>query len=133
MINIVKTLKRLVAEQDTEWQYPILTSQFTNYYDDTAPRYRKSNNLVQLTGVIKPTSSIAGSITRYTICTLPPGYRPGSVPYLIQICQGNGTCIWTLRVHSDGPVYFERYRDGDTYATASTSAWLSFNICYFAD
>lgn len=133
MIDIVKTLKRLVGEQDTEWQYPILTSQFTSYYDDVAPRYRKSNNVVQLTGIIKPTSDIAGGTTEYTIFTLPPGYRPGSIRYVAQVCQGSGTCVWLLRAYHDGAVSFARYRDGNTYTTAATSAWLTFNVCFFTD
>ena len=117
------------------WIYPTLSSYFTMYGDsaDSAkPRYRKDGRVVEVRGIVKPTSDIAGSDAFYAIFTLPVGYRPSSPIYAI--CQGSGNCTWLLRVNTNGEVGFSRYRkanSSNTYDTASATTWLPFQITFF--
>lgn len=118
------------------WAYPTLTSQFTMYGTSESankPRYRKDGRLVEVRGIVTPTSDIAGSNDILPIFTLPEGYRPNSLIYAL--CQGSGTCSWLLRITDDGEVGFSRYRDGTGYTTAkansdNTGTWLPFQITY---
>ena len=116
------------------WIYPTLTSNFTMYgtsESDNKTRYRKDGRLVEIRGIVTPTSDIAGSTTIYPIFTLPTGYRPSSPLYIV--CQGSGNCTWLLRVNTSGEVGFSRYRNGETTATAAAGAWLPFQITFFSN
>ena len=115
------------------WQYPTLSSNFAMYGSSTADnqaRYRKDGRLVEVRGIVTPTSDIAGSTTTYPIFTLPTGYTPSSPIYVI--CQGSGNCIWNLSVKTNGEVGFSRYRNGDASATCAAGAWLPFQVTFFA-
>lgn len=114
------------------WIYPTLSSDFAMYgtsTNDNAVRYRKDGRIVEVRGIVTPTSDIAGSTAIYPICTLPVGYRPTSSVYAI--CQGSSNCTWLLRVANNGEVGFSRYRNGNTTATAAAGTWLPFQITFF--
>lgn len=114
------------------WIYPTLSSNFAMYgtsETDNKPRYRKDGRLVEVRGIVTPTSDIAGGTTNYPIFTLPDGYRPSSPIYLV--CQGSGNCSWLLRVTTGGEVGFSRYRNGDATTTAAAGAWLPFQVTFF--
>lgn len=118
------------------WIYPTLGSDFVMYgTDETAnkARYRKDGRIVEVRGVVKPAVNLpkdgADNTVSYTIFTLPAGYRPTSPIYVV--CQGSSACTWLLQVNTNGNVTFSRYRNGDTWATASTSTWLPFQVTFF--
>lgn len=120
------------------WIYPTLGSDFVMYGTDEAAnktRYRKDGRIVEVRGIVKPAVSLPKSgddnTTAYTIFTLPTGYRPNSPIYVI--CQGSSACTWMLQVNTNGNVTFARYRNGDTWATASTGTWLPFQVTFFSN
>lgn len=126
--------KILTTASDTGWITATLTDGF-KYYGTSpgnTPKYRKIGNMVEINGAVSPTSDIAGSITKHEIFTLPEGFRPTGYSRNY-IMQGSGTNIWCLSVATNGKVSMERYRSGDTYSTANTSAWLPFNATFFVD
>ena len=118
------------------WIYPSLSEEFTMYGSDTtnnAVRYRKDGRTVEIRGAVTPTTAITGSDAYHTIFSLPVGYRPSSMIYLL--CQGSGTAVWMLRINPNGDVSFARYRRGDAWDTAdvndtNTGAWLPFQATY---
>lgn len=115
------------------WVYPTLSSLFSVYgasENDHKPRYKKEGNIVEIRGVIAPTSDIAYSSDGLVIFTLPEGYRPGSP--ITTLCQGSGNCVWALGVKVNGEVTFARYRNGNTNTIATSSNWLPFQVIYFA-
>lgn len=120
------------------WMYPTLSSNFVLYSESDSvnrPKYRKSGEIVEVRGIVKPAADIAGSTTIYPIFTLPTGYRPNSPIYVL--CQGSSNCTWLLRVNTDGEVGFSRYRNGDANATAKADygetkgSWLPFQATFF--
>ena len=118
------------------WIYPTLGSDFVIYGTDEATnktRYRKDGRLVEIRGVVKPTVTLPktgdDNTDSYTIFTLPVGYRPSSPIYVV--CQGSSACTWLLQVNTNGNVTFSRYRNGDTWASVSTSTWLPFQVTFF--
>lgn len=115
---------------DSGWINATLSSRFTLYASDSECKYRKIGKYVQIHGVVKPKSAIAGSTTDYPIFTLPEGYRP-SVP-VYSVCQGSGKNTWLLKVSTDGTVNFSRYGITST-AEAGTSVWLPFDVGYLLD
>lgn len=114
------------------WIYPTLNSQFKMYgtaTSDNQVRYRKDGRIIEVRGIVTPTSDIAGGTTIHTIFTLPDGYRPSSPIYIL--CQGSGNCIWMLRITTGGEVGFSRYRNGGETATCAVDTWLPFQVTYF--
>ena len=115
---------------DSGWINATLSSYFNLYASDSECKYRKIGKYVQIHGVVKPKSAIAGSATDYPIFTLPEGYRPSVSVY--SVCQGSGKNTWLLRVNTDGTVNFSRY--GTTSNTqAGTSTWLPFDVGFLID
>lgn len=116
------------------WIYPTLNSKFSPYDStsdaDTRVKYRKDRGIVEIRGVVTPSSDIAGSTTIYPIFTLPDGYKPDAPIFIV--CQGSSNCTWLLRVNTDGEVGFSRYRNGGSTATASAGTWLPFQVTFFA-
>jgi hypothetical protein len=94
-------------------------------------RYRKDGRMVEVRGIVTPTSAITGDTDMHTIFTLPAGYRPSSLIYVV--CQGSGACTWLLRVNTSGTVDFSRYRNGEGFTTAAADTWLPFQATFFAD
>ncbi len=116
------------------WSYATLNSKFSAYDTasdaDTRVKYRKDRGIVEIRGVVTPSSDIAGSTTIHEIFTLPDGYKPDAPIFIV--CQGSGNCTWLLRVNTDGEVGFSRYRNGGTTTTATAGTWLPFQVTFFA-
>lgn len=118
-------------EKDSGWQIATLTTNFNVYNSDSknTPRYRKIGNMVNIRGIVTPTTSLASNVDQ-TIFTLPNGYIPSMEVRMI--CQGSGANRWLCSVLGDGKVAASRY--GTTSMDNMTSGtWLPFNITYFID
>lgn len=121
-----------IVNSDSGWTTATLTSSFKPYSDNSSstPEYRKIGKMVEIRGIVAPTSNIASGGSA-NIFTLPTGYRPHKEVYTI--CQGSGRAIWLLTIHPDtGIVQFGRYGKED-YAEASTSVWLPFHATFSVD
>lgn len=115
--------------EDSGWINLTLTSDFTAYNSNNAPKYRKIGNIVTLRGAVKPTDEITGSSGYTIIANLPTGFRPSGDN--VYVCQGSGMNRWTLAVSSNGDIGVERY--GTTaIANIPTNAWLPFAVTFFA-
>lgn len=140
-LNLRKLLVKILQQlpRDTGWKVASMNSKFTAYGDGMTPKYRRIGNVVYVRGAVKPTSATAADATIYTIFNLPLGYRPAqrfgtaNDAAVNTVCQGSTQYVWTCRVYDDGDVTFSRYRNGNAYATASTSAWLPFNFSFITD
>ena len=89
---------------------------------------RSNGFMAEIYGTVSPNSSISGSTTNYTICTIPEGLRPKH--QINQICQGSSYNIWMLRINTDGVVTFARYRHSGSWESASSTAWLPFHCSW---
>ena len=123
-------LEKYVLKDDSGWITASLKKDFKPYNDTDAniPRYRKVGQVVEIRGVLAPTSTIAASTDTVTAFTLPDGFRPsGTQRYYI--CQGSGRNVWLLTVYPDGDVGVARYGTTGT-SDIPTSAWLPFNATF---
>ena len=121
-----------VEVDDTEWKIASLSSNFT-YYNNSSenkPRYRKIGKLVEIQGVVAPTSDLAAN-TEYAIFNLPQGYRPSRA--INKLCQGTTTRIWLLSVATNGAVTLARYREGNSWVQPFASNWFPFQMTFFID
>lgn len=116
---------------DSGYANVIPQSGFTIYSNGNDIKYRKIANLVEVSGVMKPTSEIAGSDTKYTMGILPQTCWPAR-PINV-LCQGSGIYVWMLTVTTGGEIQFSKYRNGDTRIACPVGAWLPFHITYFAE
>lgn len=120
---------------DTRWINATLTDDFKLYNDNSACRYRKIGNQVNIQFILSPAnaSNKLNSATETIVFVLPEGYRPSQ--NLVVVCQGSGTNIFITTVLSNGNVAISRYRSSSSYASSSpgTSTWLPCNITYFVD
>ena len=109
-------------------------SSYFQLYDSTKSiNLRVWDEIVDLTGAVKPTKTITGSATEYTICTIPEEYRPEIG--LVEPMQGSNQGIWMCRVHGandgdDGAVTFSRFRSANAWQDVSTSTWLPFHMIW---
>lgn len=117
------------ATNDSDWQTLSLGSAFELYTAGADVKYRKVCGVVEVRGVIKPTSQIAAGGTA-VIGTLPTGYRPDTTRYFV--CHGSGQNIWLLVINSSGVMSLERY-GGDSTVVVPTTAWLPFNATFLAE
>ena len=119
---------------DSGWKTPsINSSYFTEYTSGWRPMYRKKYGIVEITGGVKPVKTISGSMTEYTIFTLPSGFRP--LKKMSEVMQGSGTDEWLFQVDSStGNVTFSRYRanNSTSYKNVDTNVWLPFHTMFFA-
>lgn len=99
-----------------------------------APTLRVSGNVVEIHGEIKPTKSISGGTTYYSICTVPYDYAPHHDVCVLQ--QGTTQQIWMLRIFNRdhethaGKVMFARCRSGSSWSDVGTSTWLPFHATW---
>lgn len=110
---------------DSGWQNASITGSFALYGSDSVLRYRKIGHVVQVEGTLRPSTTLSGSATNLTIFTLPAGYRPSAT--VVTLCQGSGSCHWTLTIKTNGEVCFGRYSSGGSYTSAGTGTWLPFH------
>lgn len=138
--NIVNSIKNLwdsistINEKikDTGWQTAVLTDDFKPYNNNNnnTPKYRKIGKVVQVWGIVSPSSTIEGGTETYTIFNLPNGYIPSFAGSFL--CQGSGLRRWLLSIDTDGNVAFSRYGT-DSYVAADDGVWLPFAITFFVD
>lgn len=110
---------------DSGWQKASITGSFSLYGSDSVLRYRKIGHVVQVEGTLRPSTTLSGSASDLTIFTLPDGYRPSAA--VVTLCQGSGSCHWTLTIKANGAVCFGRYSSGGSYTSAGTGTWLPFH------
>ena len=120
---------------NTAWTDLPLNSAFTRYNDlaNNQPRYRRCNDIVLVSGSVTITAASTlnlGDDTEHTIGTLPTGFRPNRDNHVQTICQGSTTCIWMLRIRSNGVVSASRYRNGSSRMSVSSNVWLSFSMSF---
>lgn len=104
--------------------------EFESYSDLRHPHVMRTGRMVTLTGACKPTTSIPGSSTWHTMFTLPEQFRP--VHPINVLCQGSAYYQWVLQINTAGVVEFSRYRAGNSYVAADTSAMLTFHTSWIA-
>lgn len=132
--NIVLDTGNFLTEMDDGWHYTGgYGENFTQYNNEeyAKVRYRKIGGMVEIRGVMKPTTIITGSSTQHELFSLPEGYRPDS--YMYQRCQADGVRSWLLTISPSGVVSFSRYGNGTSYIDAETTAWLPFQVTYFVN
>lgn len=120
----------VIANGDSGWITATLSSSFIAYNNNAAdtPKYRKIGNIVEITGIVSPSSEISDSSVSTTVFTLPSGYLPGRNQHTL--CQGSAANKFLLQVGTSGAVTISRY--GTTsFASIPTSAWLPFNMTFF--
>lgn len=112
-----------------------LSSSFKNYNNNSenAPIFKVSGQVCDISGVIAPTSTIAGSNTRTKICDLPTGYEPAI--QIVQVCQGSGNARWTCEISKGSTeVTFSRYCNtasaSNSYNNCDSNQWLPFHVTY---
>lgn len=132
--NIVLDTGNFLSKMDDGWHYTGgYGDNFTQYNNDdyAKVRYRKIGGMVEIRGVMRPTTIIAGSSIQHELFSLPEGYRPDS--YMYQRCQADGVRSWLLTISPSGVVSFSRYGNGTSYIDAETTAWLPFQVTYFVN
>ena len=117
--------------EDTEWLEATLTSDFQKYNNlsENVPKYRKVGKIVEIRGVVAPTSELAAGASK-TIFTLPIGYRPSIGVSRLQ--QGSGKKSWLCRIETNGIVNFQRYGITTTEKCPTTD-WLPFQMEFMVD
>lgn len=116
---------------DSGWITAPPETGFTLYTTSEPIQYRKIGKIVEIRGAVKPMTTIPGSTTNHTICTLPEGFRPSY--QVTERCTGSDTHTWLLSITSGGAVRFARYNDGTNWIEAGTSTWLPFRATFFVD
>lgn len=135
MLNVKKLLTNLLEFLTVEIIELSVTSDF-NLYDtsnDSKIILKRTGFICEVSGQVKPKSTITGSSTSVRICTIPSGYRPARTVQKIQ--QGSGNAEWLGAVRgSDGAVNFSRYRDtanaSGAFKNCDTNQWLPFHFIW---
>ena len=126
MLELIYDGTNWVVLNDTDSGWLTLTpaSGFVLYSsDDTSVlKYRRFGKVVEIEGVLSPSSAITGSATEIIMFTLPAGFRPGRK--CLDIKQGSSRCIWAFTLYSSGTCMFARYRDETGYVSAAATTWL---------
>ena len=97
-----------------------------------APVCRKCGRVVDIRGVVSPTSShSADSDMSFNICgnnAIPSDCRPPATVHTV--CQGSGTSFWLLSVNSNGSIVGARFRDNNGWRGIDANTWLPFHVTY---
>lgn len=117
--------------KDSGWTDVTFTADFENWSTAQKLQYRKIGKTVSLTGVAKNTVDIAGGADAVTITTLPTGYRPSKVVYLVM--HGSLRNIWLLTINTSGTVTMSRYGGYDSYASATAGTWFPIHAMFLVD
>lgn len=120
---------------DSGWIEATLGSNFKDYTDSGTPavttKYRRVGNFVNIIGCVSPKSALTiNTDNRFTITTLPEGFRPTKPVY--EICQGSTQNVWMLTVNTTGDVTLGRYRmiNASSYTNCPAGAWLPFSVFF---
>jgi hypothetical protein len=135
MLSIKKLLTKILEFLTVETIELSVTSDFDLYdtSNDSKIIMKRTGFICEVSGQVKPKSTITGSTTAFKICTIPSGYRPARTVQKIQ--QGSGNAEWLGAVRgSDGAVNFSRYRDtanaSGAFKNCDTSQWLAFHFIW---
>ena len=134
MKNIAKDQETQPEESaDTGWITPKLTDKFRAYNSEFTPVYRKIGKQVEVMGAVAPINAISATDEPQVIFTLPEGFRPRM--NIAKRAQGSGLYTWLCTIETNGNVGFSRYGNmgSNSYAAASSSAFLPFEETYFVD
>lgn len=124
---MIDTLTEMV--EDSGWQDAVLCDEFELYGSDSTCKYRKVGKIVQVCGIVKPTSTFSSGASN-PLFTLPEGFRPAT--YQAYICQGSDVNKWLCSVQSTGEISLSRYGTTEKISV-STNAWLPFSIMFLVD
>lgn len=121
---------------DTGWQEVALNTADFKVYNDVAsntPIYRKIGNVVQIKGIVSPTSDTAinslQTSTATEIGAIPVECAPSTLMEYT-VCHGSEGTIWLLDVTLNGSIRASRYAMGDTSITLTANTWMPFSITY---
>lgn len=92
---------------DTGWQEVTFKSGYTKYRDSTSVYIRRKGDLVELTGVWKPTSTKSASSTPVPFASIPDELKP--IKSFSVVCPGQGKNTYMLTVEADGNLEWSRY------------------------
>ena len=92
---------------DTGWQEVTFKSGYTRYNDSTSVYIRRKGDLVELTGVWKPTSTKTASSTPVPFASIPNELKPKKS--INVICPGQGKNSYMLTVDGDALLKWSRY------------------------
>ena len=132
--NVVLDTGNFLTEMDSGWQYTSgYGENFTQYNNEeyAKVRYRKIGGMVEIRGVMRPTTTIAGSTTLHELFTLGEAFRPST--YLYHRCSGSYANTWLMTIAPSGRVSFSRYGSGNAYTDVDTSAWLPIQVTFMLD
>ena len=88
----------------------------------------KVGNVVSLTMVVHPTSSLPADNTKYKLMTLPDGWKP-LVNYF-DVVGGNGTDTVGFEIMSNGVLSVLKYNNGGQYIQWTTNKNGYFSATY---
>ena len=136
MLNVKKMLTKILDFLTVETIELSVESDFDLFdtsSNDSKIILKRTGFICEVSGQVKPKSTITGSTTTFKICTIPSGYRPARTVQKIQ--QGTGNAEWLGAVRgSDGAVNFSRYRDtataSGTFKNCDTNQWLPFHFIW---
>lgn len=115
----------------SDWIDANLQPSFASYAGTSPTRYRKVGNVVEVLGIVTPTSDLESSNAMHTIFTVDVGFRP--VDTLSVPAQGSSAESWLLTVGSDGKISASRYRDANGYKKFTAGVWMPFHITYLVE
>lgn len=92
---------------DTGWQEVTFKSGYSRYSDSTSVYIRRKGDLVELTGVWKPTSKKNASNNPVPFASIPNELKP--TKSINVICPGQGKNTYMLTVDGDGFLKWSRY------------------------
>lgn len=92
---------------DTGWQEVTFKSGYTRYNDSVSVYVRRKGDLVELTGVWKPTSTKKATFNPTNFASIPSELAP--IKSVSAVCFGQGMNTYMLIVDTDGNLKWSRY------------------------
>lgn len=92
---------------DSSWQEVTFKSGYTRYKDSSSVYVRRKGDLVELTGVWKPTSTKSAASNPVPFASIPDELKP--TKSINVICPGIGKNTYRLTVESDGTLKWAQY------------------------
>lgn len=123
----IKTTDWQVVWAYSDWAEVSYESGYGRYDSGTGVFYRRRGNVVEITGVWKPTSNKNNSDTAVTFATIPSGYRPSRV--VRGRMQASGMNTYLLTVATNGELQWSRHGTTSGVQMPSTS-WNNVQVTY---
>ena len=103
---------------DTGWKNATMKSGWTNYDSGTVLQYRRIGNIVEINGVVKPTSNKTG--TAHEVATISDANcRPLKTERAYS--TGYSNYHFVAYVYSNGTIGFDRHYNGTTSQSSATT------------